>query len=125
MHLFLDANKLLSFYGLPKSELAELEKLIALVKDGTITLHVTDQVIDEVRRNRAKVLAQLRKSMSDARLQAHLPDSTDQFAQRPVLETALKEAQKRHSDLLQAFDSAVRARTLAADSLLDELFAAC
>jgi hypothetical protein len=123
MHLLIDANKLLEFYELPKSQLVELEKLIALVKAGTITLHVTDELADEVRRNRPKVLGQLRKTMSDARLSATLPKSMDQFSEAPAVTDALRVAQTAHSDLLKAFDRSAAARTLQADRLLEQLFA--
>jgi hypothetical protein len=124
MHVFIDANKMLTFYDLSASDLAELEKLIALVKGGTIVLHLPDQVVNEVRRNRGKVLAQLRKVLSDARLQAPLPKSSDQFPETGDLRESLKEAQKKHSDLISAFDKAAASRTLAADKHLEVLFKA-
>ena len=122
MHLFVDANTLLGFYGLPRTELEELAKLIALVRAKSLTVVLTDQVIDEVRRNRAKVLAEARKTLADARISVSWPAISSDLAERAVLEKSLKETQRRHSDLLKALDTAVVGRKLGADALLEELF---
>ena len=121
MHLFVDANTLLGFYGLPKSELEELAKLIALVRAKSLTVCLPEQVIDELYRNRAKVLAEARKVLADARISVSLPAISLDLAERAPLETSLKDTQRRHSDLLKALDAAVVGRTLGADTLLEEL----
>jgi predicted nucleic acid-binding protein len=51
-HLFIDTNVLLNFYAYSKDDLTELEKLVELVKQKVVKLHITQQVVDEFYRNR-------------------------------------------------------------------------
>jgi len=52
MHVFIDTNILLSFFHFSNEELDSLNDVFASHKHGSATVHLTDQVRDEFRRNR-------------------------------------------------------------------------
>jgi predicted nucleic acid-binding protein len=52
INLFLDANIFLSFYAFSNSDIEQLKQLKKEVKDGNITLLVSDQLVNEIERNR-------------------------------------------------------------------------
>jgi len=57
MDIFLDTNVFLSFYHFSSDDLEELKKLAVLAREGQVTLHLPEQVINEFRRNRANKIA--------------------------------------------------------------------
>lgn len=61
--VFIDSNIFLNFYGFAKEDLKELEKLRRSITNRSMALYVTQQVVDEVWRNResqiAKILSRL------------------------------------------------------------------
>jgi predicted nucleic acid-binding protein len=57
--VFIDTNVLLSFYAFTAEDLSQLEKVVAEVKAGKLPLLITDQVRDELRRNREAGLLNL------------------------------------------------------------------
>src|SRR5215217_973124 len=57
MNLFLDSNIWLALYDSPRKDLEELGKLVHLVEKGQVVLLLPDQVVNEVRRNRDKKIA--------------------------------------------------------------------
>src|SRR5215213_9914891 len=57
MNLFLDSNIWLALYDSPRKDLEELGKLVGLVEKGRVALLLPDQVVNEVRRNRDKKIA--------------------------------------------------------------------
>jgi hypothetical protein len=123
MHVFVDANILLEFYGLSPKELEELRKLVALIDAGELTLWLPDCVVDEVKRNREKVLADATRPLRDSRLKISFPEISYDLPERKELEDASRETQKKHSSLLEALDLAIEGRALEADKLLNDLFA--
>ena len=52
MNLFIDTNIFLSFYYLSSDDLEELNKLAVLLQQSEVTLFLTNQVVEEFRRNR-------------------------------------------------------------------------
>lgn len=121
IHLFLDANILLSLYGLAPSEVAELRKLPALIAGGELTLWVTENVRDEFRRNRPKVVADALKALKDSRLRIAYPALSTGSAERHALQTAEREAQRAHSALVDHLEERAHAEQLDADVAIAEL----
>jgi len=54
--LLIDANIYLEFYRFSRDDLEELRKLAQLVLSDEIVLYVSEQLRDEFRRNRERVL---------------------------------------------------------------------
>ena len=57
-HLFIDTNVLLNFYAYSNDDLAQLEKLVQIVKTKVVKLYITQQVVDEFYRNRDSKLSE-------------------------------------------------------------------
>ena len=121
-NLFLDANSYLGFYSLSPADVQELAKLEDLIGLSKLALYLPDQVQDEVRRNRARVVAQLIKPVREGRVQVPSPPFLAKNAQAEVLKKALTEAQKAHSKLLEELDEAARHGTFPADARIAGLF---
>jgi hypothetical protein len=122
VNLFVDANVLLGFFGLPPRELEELRKLLALIEQGDLTLWVPSNLQDEFERNRSRVLAEATKALKDSRLRVTFPEISSGLAQREALEEAVKDAQRKHSILLEALSEVISNRDLEADAIISELF---
>jgi len=58
LDLYLDTNILLSFYGLSSDDLEELRKLAALLRTGSVRLHLPQQTKEEFIRNRPGKIAE-------------------------------------------------------------------
>ena len=52
MHVFIDTNILLNFFHFSKDELDALNNVFASHEHGAVTVHLTEQVCDEFKRNR-------------------------------------------------------------------------
>ena len=52
IYVFIDSNIYLNFYDFAVEDLKELEKMKTAIGNGTMALFVTQQVVDEVWRNR-------------------------------------------------------------------------
>lgn len=121
-HVFLDSNSYLGFYSLARGDIGELTKLAELVEMKKHTLLLPSQVIDEVRRNRAKVVSERIKPLQDARLQVTVPQMALGSETANMLKKCVAETQRVHSRLLDELRQAARAETMPADTLIERLF---
>jgi PIN domain len=121
--MFLDSNCYLSFYKLASVDLEELRKLVALVHSGEICLYITQQVRDEVARNRSKVVA---TSIDDAKKRnpsggyPQLLRNYDGFAE---LDQAQREFSQKLNALVEVVEADAIEQRLHADKLIASLFA--
>lgn len=118
IHLFLDANALLSPYGLTPKEVAELKKLPALMEAQELTLWLPDIVLDEYQRNRPKVIAEAFKALRDSRLAVTTPSLCEGLPEREALRAAVREAQRAHSELLAVLEAQAANEDLPADEAI-------
>ena len=81
MELFIDTNIFLNFYHLSKDDLEELRKLVALVAEGTITLYLPEQVINEFYRNRDAKLADALKKFQQEHLNNQFPQICKEYTE--------------------------------------------
>jgi hypothetical protein len=123
-HLALDANTYLNFYSLTPSDVEELEKLIELIKLKKLVLYIPDQVVDEVRRNRARVVGELLKPVREARLQVPLPAMSAKSEESEALKKALADAKRAHSEYLEELTELAVNVMLPADRLIGKLYKA-
>lgn len=122
IHVFIDANAVLTFYGLAQTELEELRKLAALVAAGELTVWLPDMTEAEVWRNRTKVLAEAVRPLKESRVKVHFPGISESLPARNTLRNAVQAAQRAHSDLLAQIDELIYGRQLEADRVITELF---
>jgi hypothetical protein len=118
IHLFLDANALLSTYGLTPKEVAELRKLPALMEAQELTLWLPEIVLDEYERNRPKVIAEALRAIRDARLSVTTPSLCEGLPERETLRAAVRQAQKAHSELLAVLEAQAENEDLPADEAI-------
>jgi hypothetical protein len=120
--VFLDSNSYLGFYSLTQQDVDELAKVAQLIELGKLKLLLPTQVSDEVRRNRAKVVAERIKPLQDARLQVSVPQMVLGSPTAEVVRKCVADAQRHHSTLLAELRTAAADRTLPADILIERLF---
>ena len=121
-HVFLDANSYLGFYSLGRGDIDELTKLAELVELSRIVLLLPTQVVDEVRRNRSRVVAERLRPLQEARLQVSVPQMALGDPTANALKKCVAETQRVHSRLLDELRQSARERTMPADILIERLF---
>ncbi|MEH2475949.1 putative nucleic acid-binding protein [Nitrobacteraceae bacterium AZCC 2161] len=119
--LFIDTNVFLSFYHLTNEDIEELKKLVVLIDKGQITLLLTDQVKDEIRRNRGNKIIDGMKQLQQAKFQLPFPAFAKVFAEYSELRDLLKKADKKHAELVAKITADAKAKALNADVLIDDL----
>jgi hypothetical protein len=122
LQLFVDTNVYLSFYHYTSDELDEIRKLIVLVKRKTINLYITQQVIDEWKRNRETKLKDALKNIREQFKFGGYPSFCKEFSGFDELRTTITKFQTLHKDLLDDIDNKISCKTLEADSVLKDLF---
>lgn len=122
MHVFIDTNILLSFYHLTNDDLEELNKLAVLLKQKTVTLYVTDQVVAEFTRNREAKIADALKRLKEQQLNLQFPQICKDFPEYEQLRNLQSQYDKAHSGLLAKLQAAVHAKQLKADAAVAQLF---
>lgn len=124
LNLFLDTNIYLSFYSLSNADVAQLDKLRQFVAQGEVRLFASTQLRDEIRRNRENKIRESFKALRETALKCQVPafvKNLDTFLQ---LQEVLKEANKKHSQLIAEVEASIEANELDADRMIDALLKA-
>ncbi|HEY3320488.1 MAG TPA: PIN domain-containing protein [Planctomycetota bacterium] len=122
MHLFVDTNIFLSFYHLTSEELEELRKLIVLMDQGRLVLHLPDQVKDEFWRNRESKIADALKRLREQAMPSQFPQACKDYPEYELLRESIKAFRENHSRLSNKLADDVKAVTLHADAIIQGLF---
>lgn len=122
-HLFIDTNILLSFYHLSSDDLEELRKLVALLRTGTLKLHLPEQVKNEFSRNREGKIADALKRLQEQKLNLAFPTMCKDYPEYESLRIAQRNYESAHSALLQEVRRNIETESLKADLVIHELFA--
>lgn len=122
MYIFIDTNVFLSFYHLTSEDLEELEKLVKLIRDKEITLILTDQVIDEINRNRANKINDSLSPFKKLKFKQSFPAYCKEYPQYEGMKTAIKQAETLHTEMISKIQEDIEKKKLKADLLLDKLF---
>lgn len=122
MNLFLDTNIWLGLYRSPQEELDELSRLSAWIDEGRITLYLTEQVVDELERNREKVVAEgVRELLADP-FEEPLPEIGRGYPEHGEVEAAVRAYQEARARLIERLVTDTAARNLPADRLVADFF---
>lgn len=121
--LFIDTNVLLSFYHLSSDDIEELKKLVALVENNQVELIFTEQVRDELKRNRSGKIADALRGLRAAKFELSYPVFAKSYEEYKTLRELLKKADQAHSELLKKIDDDAESSTLSADPIVSDLFA--
>jgi predicted nucleic acid-binding protein len=122
MHLFIDTNILLRFYGYSGDRLEELKKLVLLIDRKEVTLYVPSQLKDEVARNREGEIKKAYRDLVELKLEKGFPfifRSHDDFSALLKALNAFYEVKDR---ILKGLENEIRTKRLKADLVIQELF---
>lgn len=122
MNLFIDANIFLDFYHLSGGDIEELKKLVALIEEGDIVLFSTKQLHEEVRRNRDTKISDALKEFQKASFKVSFPAFCKHYPEYAEIQDALKQANKKHSELVEKSTADIKSERLKADALIVDLF---
>lgn len=123
MHVFIDTNILLNFFHFSKDELDALSNVFASHQHGAVTVHLTEQVRDEFRRNREPKIKDALKRFNDMTFAVSLPSfmkAYDEYAELMKLAGVLKEKSKA---IRTKADVDIARKKLVADALIADIFA--
>lgn len=124
INLFLDANILLSFYTLSNADIEQLKQLKGVVSSGDVKLFISDQLENEVERNRETKIRESFKALRDDTFKCHAPSFVKSLGMFTELQTVLKDANKKHATLISQVAGLVEKRELDADKIILDLVAA-
>jgi PIN domain len=119
-HVFIDTNILLNFYAYSKDDLDELEKLVKILKTKTIKLYLTQQVVDEVYRNREVKLYESFDSFGQS-INSSCPRFMVSLAEYAPFKEALESYKSARATLLAVARALADARELHADELFSKI----
>ncbi|WP_430402521.1 PIN domain-containing protein [Hyphomonas sp.] len=122
MHVFIDTNVLLSFFGFSKDDLNAVQSVFAAHKDGATTVHVTQQVIDEYYRNRENKIQDAMKRFDDSITLVQIPSFMRDYKELEQLAKLQSEMAKLKSVAKNKAEDEIEEHSLAADKLIDGLF---
>lgn len=122
MYLFIDTNIFLSFYHFSNEDLEQLEKLVKLIEDKEITLYLTQQVIDEIDRNRERKINDCLSDFKKQKYNHTFPLYCKDYDDFDELQKALSKANELHANLNKAIQSDVEDRTLKADIIIKKIY---
>lgn len=122
MNLFVDTNVFLSFYHLSSEDLEELKKLIVLLEQKKIVLHLPTQVRDEFHRNRETKNADALKRLQQQPLPNQFPQTCKDYPEYQVIKDAIKQYKENLATLVNKLSVDIEAKALHADRTIKELF---
>jgi hypothetical protein len=122
MQLFIDTNVLLSFYHVSSDDLEELKKLVVLLGQKKVQLYVPSQVKMEFRRNREVKIADALRKFKEQRLSLQFPQICKDYPEYGKLRDLQKQYETTHSSLLNSLNEHIRANSLKADQIIEQLF---
>lgn len=101
-----------------------MEKLVTLIKDKEVRLVTNSHLLNEVTRNRAKVISQSLNTLSGNKFSFAPPRICDDSEKIKNIRKKISDANKILAEMVLDIKSHAEAETLAADKLISDLFAA-
>lgn len=123
MHVFIDTNILLNFFHYSKDELDALNNVFASHKHGSATVHLTQQVCNEFKRNRENKIKDALKRFKDTRFVApQFPSFMKGYEEYGAIRDMSAPLEELQKAILEKVDKDVSEQTLLADRLIGEIF---
>jgi hypothetical protein len=122
MLLFIDTNIFLSFYKFTDEDLEQLEKIIKLIDSKAIILIITEQVVDEFKRNRESVISDMIKNFRGHNHAINFPCFCKNYQEYEEIRESTKNIEKLHKELLRKVQKAAKDKTFHADKILQSIF---
>lgn len=122
VHLFIDTNVFLNFYHFADDGLEQLEQLAGMIGENGICLHLPQQVVNELARNREAKLKAANDQFIKESLPSAVPRHMQQYPQFTEYVTAIEQAKKLRSQLASLALADASNETLASDGLIRAVF---
>lgn len=122
MHIFIDANILVSFFEIKPGSLSDLEKLISVVKLGKATLWLPEQTKREFWRNREKNIKKSIQEFEQGQSLGNAPLLVRENPQFADLTKKAKEVDELKRSIAKAIKGEIDAQTTYADNIIRKLF---
>lgn len=122
MHIFIDANILVSFFEIKPGSLSDLEKLISVVKLGKATLWLPEQTKREFWRNREKNIKKSIQEFEQGQSLGNAPLLVRENAQFGDLVKKAKEVDEIKRNIAKAIKSEIDGQTTYADNIIRKIF---
>lgn len=123
VHLFVDTNVLLAFYHFTSEDLDQLRKLVDLIAKGDLRLHLPDQTVSELWRNRENKLADAIGKIRSQRLDLQFPQICKDYEEYGLLRQLQRDFEAAHARLIDRVSTDAAATTLKADAVLKDICA--
>jgi len=119
--LFIDTNIYLTFYHFSNDDLEELRKLLVAINNKNIQLYITDQVINEFRRNREAKIADALDKFSSTKIPDQFPQICKTYKEYKLLREILNKYETTKNKLLQQLKDDIDNKCCKADEIIDDL----
>lgn len=123
LHVFVDANIFLSFFRFTENRLDALRQVFASHEDGVVTVYLTQQVRDEVHRNRENMLNDTMATFRKPGIGIQTPSFVQNYPEAQQLIDLLENMTRTHKQLLDKIETDIKKKDLLADRLLKDIFA--
>lgn len=121
LHVFIDSNIYLRFFAYADDTLEELEKFQALAEANKIEIYLTEQVQDEVSRNREAEISRAVARFQKSALPPEIPRFAIHTAEAKALMKESKKVAEAKATLSQKISDEIKSGDLRADQLIDQL----
>lgn len=122
IHVFIDTNILLNFFHYSKDELDALNNVFASHKHGSATVHLTQQVCNEFKRNRENKIKDALRRFKDTRFTPQFPSFLKGYGEYGAIRDLGGQLQELQKSILEKVEKDVSEQTLLADRLIGEIF---
>lgn len=122
MHVFIDTNILLNFFHFTKDELDSLNDVFASHEHGSASVHLTEQVCNEFKRNREARIKDALRRFKETKFSPQFPSfmkGYDEYGQIRAMSNELRELQKT---ILEKVEADISSKDLVADHLIEQIF---
>lgn len=123
IHLFVDTNVLLNFYSFADDDLTKLQALVDGISPDGICLHLPEQVVNELERNRESKLKTAADQFGKEGLNTAVPRHMQAYPQASEYVAAVQQVKNLRSTLISLAQADASNKTLQTDLLLQQLFA--
>lgn len=121
LHIFIDTNVLLAFYHYTSDDAEQLKIIAKLAKKNELVLYLTEQVVDEFKRNRENKLAAAIKDLEKWGKAPGIPRCMIGYTEVKTYQEAVSAVEKARSALITQARKDAQERTLSADTLFADI----
>lgn len=120
MHVFIDTNILLSFFHFSKDDLDALDTVFS--PHGSAVVYLTDQVHDELRRNRESKIKDALQRFENAKFKAQIPHFMKKYPEYEDIIALSGQLEEKRKSIMKNVNSDIQGETLPADRLIAGIF---